>query len=366
LKNLYLASGSLPEGFFDGAVDRILELQRDNGSIPWFDGGVFDPWNHTEAAMGLVVAGHIKEARKAFQYLADYQQADGSWWAQYGSAVPMENSKYEGDGDEKYVRDTNFTAYIATGVWHYYLTTGDLQFLKDNWPIVRKAMEFVLSWQHEEGDVRWAADDPLSPEDDALITGCSSIYKSLECAVHIAQALGEPYEDWFHARARLGNALRTKPERFDRTWESKSDFSMDWYYPVLAGVFEGNQARARLASLWDTFVSEGNGCRCVISQPWVTVAEACELTMALLAAGQPEKAKELYSWQHQWRDDSGAYWMGYQYEMNTPWPVERPAWTAGAVLLAADALVHATPAHHLFTEVSVPETLEQRKRFYHR
>ena len=41
---------------------------------------------------------------------------------------------------------------------------------------------------------------------------------------------------WLLARERLGQALRHKPERFDRTWESKSRYSMDWFYPVLAGV----------------------------------------------------------------------------------------------------------------------------------
>ena len=38
--------------------------------------------------------------------------------------------------------------------------------------------------------------------------------------------------------------------------------------------------------------------------------------------------------QDQWRDDSHAYWMGYQYAENVPWPVEKPAWTAAAAILA--------------------------------
>ena len=46
-----------PKRFFDGAVRRILDLQRSDGSIPWYDGGVIDAWNHTHAAMGLSVAG---------------------------------------------------------------------------------------------------------------------------------------------------------------------------------------------------------------------------------------------------------------------------------------------------------------------
>jgi len=360
VKNLYLTKGQFPKGFFDGAVARIIELQRPDGSIPWFDGGVVDPWNHIEAAMGLAVAGERERSERAFAFLANTQHEDGSWCGQYGSAVPMDESHYTGDGSEKGIRDTNFCAYIATGVWHHNLLYQDKEFLDRYWPVVEKAITFVLSLQSEHGDVRWAADDPRSPEDDALITGCSSIYKSLECAIHIARAKGHPEKAalWSQARSRLGDALRNKPERFDRNWEDKSRYSMDWYYPVLAGALTGDAAKARIAEKWDIFVAEGKGCRCVIDHPWVTVAESCELALALLAIGQTDKAKELFSWQHQWRSERGAYWMGYQYESDVPWPVEEPAWTAAAVILAADALTGATAASNLFVEILEEEAIE--------
>lgn len=342
----------IPETHFDGALARILELQRDNGAIPWYDGGVIDPWNHTEAAMGLTVLGQTENARRAFAYLADSQLKDGSWWGQLGSAVPFDDEEQRFTGEEKdaghHIRDTNFAAYIATGVWHHYLITEDRAWLASMWPHVEAAMRFVLSLQSEHGDIRWAANDPHTPEDDALITGCSSIYKSLECAVLIARELGHPTRDWPAARARLGAALRDKPHRFDRKWESKARYSMDWYYPVLAGVITGDAARKRLAAKWDTFVVEGKGCRCVMDQPWVTIAESAELTMALLVAGERQKAEALLSWQHQWRDNDGAYWMGYQYTDQVAWPAEKPAWTAAAVILATDAVTGHSPAAHLF------------------
>ncbi|NBR78971.1 MAG: hypothetical protein EBT71_02850 [Alphaproteobacteria bacterium] len=49
------------------------------------------------------------------------------------------------------------------------------------------------------------------------------------------------------------------------------------------------------------------------------------------------------------RDETGAYWMGMQVEQHVFWPVERPAWTAGAVLLAHDAVHEITPACHVLT-----------------
>ncbi len=351
----------IPDHFFDGSRARILDLQRDNGAIPWYDGGVIDPWNHTEAAMGLTVIGETERARLAFRYLMETQLKDGSWWGQLGSAVPFDEEDHYTGGDEgagKPIRDTNFTAYIATGAWHHYLITRDRKWLGTVWPHVEAAIEFVVAHQSAHGDIRWAANDPHTPEDDALITGSSSIYKSLECAIHIAQELGKSSHDWIAARARLGTALRDKPHRFDRTWESKERYSMDWYYPVLAGVITGEAARRRIASKWDIFVAEGKGCRCVLDQPWVTVAESAELVMALLVAGERKKAEALLSWQHQWRADCGAYWMGYQFVENVAWPAEKPAWTAAAVILATDAVTGTTPASRLFAERTLAEAAE--------
>ncbi len=366
MKKLYLLTDTFPKGFFDGAIQRIQELQRPNGAIPWFDGGVFDPWNHVEAAMGLATAGIIEDAERAYRHLAETQLEDGSWWGQYGSAVPLDDDKYVGEGDEQAKRDSNFAAYISTGVWHHYLITQKDDFLKEYWPVVQAATDWVLTLQSDEGEIRWAADDPQTRQDDALLTGCSSIYKSLECSILIAQELGHGWQRWAEARARLGDAIRHKPHRFDRSWEPKDRFSMDWYYPVLSGALTDDAARARLASKWDEFVTEGSGCRCVNDQPWATVAETCELALALLHTGQETKAKEMFSWIHQWRDDDGAYWMGYQYAEDVPWPREKPAWTAGAVLLAADALYKVTPACNLLVETRIPETTEQGERLYHR
>ena len=70
-----------------------------------------------------------------------------------------------------------------------------------------------------------------------------------------------------------------------------------------------------------------------------------------MAAGDHARAVEVYSWLHQWRLDQGAYWTGYQFELDITWPDEKPTWTAGAIVLAADALTGYTPASKLFREV---------------
>ena len=47
------------------------------------------------------------------------------------------------------------------------------------------------------------------------------------------------------------------------------------------------------------------------------------------------------------------------------WPEERPTWTAGAVLLAGDALAQHTPAHQLFTNVCLPPAFEYSESARH-
>jgi len=80
---LFLTKGAVREGFFAGALSRIRELQRDNGAIPWYDNGVIDPWNHTEAAMGLTVLGELEAARAAYRFLAETQLPDGNMAPRY-------------------------------------------------------------------------------------------------------------------------------------------------------------------------------------------------------------------------------------------------------------------------------------------
>jgi hypothetical protein len=341
----YFTAGLFPRDFLAPTIASILEVQLLTGEIPWSQGNYADPWDHTEAAMGLSVGGEWAAAERAYAWLAEQQLADGSWWAAYRHGVPENRER----------RETNFVAYVATGVWHHFLVSGNRDFLAQLWPVVDRAMCFVLSLQSEQGEIDWAVDADGRSLDDALVTGCSSIYKSLECAHNISVTVDASRPEWLSARARLGEALRNKPERFDRGWESKARYSMDWFYPVLTGVLTGSAARERLALRWGDFVESGMGCRCVVEEPWVTVAESCELVLALLAAGNRASAAELFSWLHQWRSDTGDYWTGYQFVEDLLWPDERPTWTAGAVLLAADALTRHTAAAGLFTRVELLE-----------
>ena len=324
--------------FYKSSVEYILKVQNQDGSIPWEENKKLDPWDHIEAAMGLSVAGKKEEAESAFLWLKENQLSDGSWYSEYLMSSPVTKRK-----------ETNFSAYIATGLWHYYLIFEDKNFLKFMLPTITKSVNFVTSMQTEQGDIYWASEEDKEILDDSLITGSSSIYKSLECASAIFNLLGESSLQIDISKKNLKNSILNNPERYDRNWESKSRYSMDWYYPILCGIYDDKKSIKDIETKWSKFIVDDMGCKCVEEEPWVTVAESSELVVALVKIGLREEALKIFNSLHQWRDtQDGLYWTGYVYKDKKFWPVEKPTWTAGAVLLAADALYEFTPGSELF------------------
>ena len=251
----------------------IAAVQRADGMIPWFEGGHCDPWNHVESAMALSVAGLDDEASLAYLWLASTQLPEGGWFNYYLAESGVKDPRL----------DTNVCAYVATGAWHHYVSTGDLGFLEELWPVVDRALGFVLRWQKSDGTVRWSVDPDGRPQGYALLTGSSSIYHALRCGVACAEVLGKERPDWELAAGRIAHAIAHTPQNF----EPKDEFAMDWYYPVLTGALEGEKADLRIDAWWDTFVMEGLGVRCVSTGPWVTAAETAECALALDVIGTP-------------------------------------------------------------------------------
>jgi hypothetical protein len=313
----------------------IRSVQLPSGQIPWHTGGKTDPWDHVESAMGLAVGGHIAAAERAFDWLAQTQLADGSWYA------ATRNGQVEDA-----TRESNHAAYAAVGVWHHYRLTGNRAFLRRLWPTVAAGIDFSLGLQAAGGEIFWAVSPQERVDPMALLTGCSSICMSLKCALAIAERLGRRPLGWPQALERLVAAIRHKPWLFNMT---KSRFAMDWFYPVLCGALAGPAAQKRLDRQWKKFVVEGQGVRCVSDAPWVTVAETAELVLALSAADRPASARILFGWMCEKRFEDGTFWCGHTFPDMVVWPAEKITWTNAAVLLAADALFGLTPAAALFS-----------------
>ena len=319
----------------DAVCRLIVATQLPSGEIPWSTGDKTDPWDHVESAMGLAVGGYLAEARRAFAWLQSMQLPDGSWYASYRKGIPDDRT-----------RETNMSAYVAVGAFHFYLIAGDRAFLESLWDTVKRAIDFVLRHQTPRGEVYWAVSPADTIDPMALLTGCSSIYMSLRCALAIADILDFPQPAWQAAHERLGDAIRNRPHLFNVT---KSRFSMDWFYPVLCGAVTGQDAAKHVQRHWKKFVVEGLGVRCVSDRPWVTIAESSELVLALDAMGETEKAHIVFGWLSEHVFADGSFWCGFTFPDMTRWPEEKIAWTNAVALMAADALFRLTPAARLFS-----------------
>ena len=307
-------------------VSAIAAAQHSSGALPWPDGHT-DPWDHVECAMALVLGGRLDEARAAYAWMRRTQEHDGAW-----------RMKYEGESVLDASVDTNQVAYVAVGVWQWWLVTGDRSLVDTMWPHVRRALDFVLDFQAPGGHLYWSRDPQGRTDRDALVTGSSSAYQALRCGIALAELVGEPQPEWELGAGLLQHAVAEHPEVF----LDKTRFSMDWYYPVLGGAVRGEAARARLAERWDEFVVPGVGARCVADRPWVTGAETAELVLTLAAIGDTDRGLRLLAEVQHLREEDGSYWTGLVFDEGVRWPVERSSWTSAAVVLAADALAGGT------------------------
>jgi hypothetical protein len=310
-------------------VASIAAVQQADGMIPWFPGGHGDPWNHVEAAMALDAGGRRAEAEAAYAWLAATQRPDGAW-----------HQYYRGGRVQETTLDANVSAYVATGVWHHFLLTADTGFLEAMWPVVDAAMGFVLRLQKRRGEVIWARHADGTPWTFALLTASSSTFASLRAAMAVAGRLGHDRPSWAPALAALGRVIADEPGAF----LPKDRWSMDWYYPVLAGVVTGAAARDRLATGARRFVMDGLGVRCVADKAWVTTAETSECAMAHLVAGEVDAARRLLDWTRHLRHHDGSYFTGMVHPQQDHFPAgERSTYSAAAVVLAAAALAGPGP-----------------------
>jgi hypothetical protein len=313
--------------------------------ILWFPGGHADPWNHVEAAMALTVGGRTTDAERAYQWLADTQHDDGSWF-----------NYYVEDGVEDYRLDSNVVAYVAVGVWHHYLATGDTGFLESMWPVVERAMAFVLQLQQPSGQILWSIEpDGVTLGKFALLTGSSSVLHSLQAAVAGAKRFGQERPDWELAAGQLAHAIAHRRELF----EPKDRWAMDWYYPVLSGALRGAEARAHLEERWTEFVMDGLGVRCVADRPWATAAETAECAIAAHIAGLPAQAARLLKFTRHMRHDDGSYFTGCVHPQCVRFPGdERTTYTAAAIVLADDILKGGAATTGVFAGHALPAVVD--------
>ena len=268
--------------------------------------------------------------RPRYAWLARHQNADGSWYAAYRTATP--------DRPTDRGRESNFCAYLAVGVWHHYLATGDDAFLDRMWPTVRAAVEFVLALQQPGGQIGWKreADGTAAPRHRRA---ADRQFLDPPGAALRARHRRAPRR----AAARLGAGGRRARPR-----DPPAPGAVPGQEPLLDGlVLPGARRRAARARAprpgssegWDRFVVPGLGVRCVAAQPVGDRRRERRTRPGAVGGGRvrPCGARSSRDIQHL-RADDGLYWTGYVFDDDAVWPVERTTWTAGALLLAVAAL----------------------------
>ncbi|RLC06169.1 MAG: phenyltransferase domain-containing protein [Deltaproteobacteria bacterium] len=322
----------------DSVVSFIVTLQKGTGDIPWHTDGKTDPWDLVETIMGLNIGKRFDASYLAFEWLRNIQNSDGSCYSSYINGKP---------GDR--TCETHMAAYISVGLFHTWLMNKDTAFLELMWPTMEKGINYALSLQTKSGEIYWAKSPEGKVDPMSLLTGASSIFMSLKCALTIAGILGKRKISWETAFEKLGKSIREDIHHYN---VSKSRFSMYWFYPILSGALTGEKAERRIEKYWNKYVIEGQGARCVSDQPWVTIAETSELVLALNGMGCVEKANIVFSWIQDRIYDDKTYWCGYTYPDMVIWPEEKISWTNAVVLMAADAVYGLTPASGLFCHKS--------------
>jgi hypothetical protein len=302
----------------------LSSLQRASGMILLANRSGADPWNHVEAAIGLDVAGRHDLALFAYRWLLAAQRKDGSWLAAYNA---------DGMATADYV-DTNAVGYVASGVLAHLMATGDDRTCDELYPMVEVALDYVADYERGTGEVPWSVDGDGKESPLRLLAGSSSLVSSFRHGAELASRLGRDGARWRAASARIAGEIVANEEGF----ADKSEFAMDWYYPVLSGVLNGEQAKRRLTEGESTFVTS-DGVLCRSDRRWVTSAETAEAAIAYVRAGDAEMGKTLFATLADKQLAGGGYLTGLVYPERSEFPKgESTSYSDAAVLIAADVL----------------------------
>ena len=317
----------------------IKKNQLDSGAIPSNADLSHDPWDHIEAIMGLNFLKDKESSDLAFKWLKNNQNKDGSWYAKYFNNDPIELNK-----------PTHFGPYISVAALHYFKIFSDKDKLFELWETIKSAIDFSIDLQNSNGTIPWSVDKNNEIENDFLLTGSSSILKSLECAIAISKILDlDSNEKWTKAYESLAYAVRNPEGLFDKTTD-RSRFSMDAYYPIISGVLLDYEKEKYIKKIFKDFYVEGIGVKCVVDEPWVTVAETSEFIISLVISNELEEAKKILVEVMNISDSNDIPYMGWQYVENIFWPEEKPSWTAAALILAADSIFDFSPGSNILKD----------------
>ena len=296
---------------FEPSKNWIISNQSSSGAIFWDEKGKCDPWDHCECLIALAIYEEWEHFWRGVNWFFTNLNEDGLIYAEFQNEKPSK-LHYESH-HAPYIIMPLIQASLIDKEQDYKKILTNEQLLK-----LENIFEVLDDFKDEDGYFYWAKDSN-GYSDNSLITASMSIFLSL-----VAKDKSFPKfntEMW--------------QEKFNRDGVDRSRFSMDFYYPFLAGI---KNNKKEFLDLLDNYYVKGLGVKCVAEEPWVTIAESSECVISALIHDNENIAKKIFNDIQQFQNKDGIFPTGYQYDMEIFWPEENSTWTNAAVIIAAHAL----------------------------
>ena len=296
---------------FEPAKNWIISNQSSSGAIFWDEKGKCDPWDHCECLIALAIYEEWEHFWRGVNWFFTNLNEDGLIYAEFQNEKPSK-LHYESH-HAPYIIMPLIQASLIDGKQDYKKILTNEQLLK-----LENVFEVLNDFKDEDGYFYWAKDSN-GYSDNSLITASMSIFLSLMAK-----------DKSFHKFN-----IEMWQEKFDRDGVDRSRFSMDFYYPFLAGI---KNDKKEFIDILDNYYVKGLGVKCVAEEPWVTIAESSECAISALIHDNEDIAKDIFNDIQQFQNKDGIFPTGYQYDMEIFWPEENSTWTNAAVIIAAHAL----------------------------
>ena len=312
---------------FQPMINWIEKNQSSSGMIYWDEKKNFDAWDHFECLTALAILGRKDSFLKGLNWFLDNLSKDNQIF-----------SSYKGKKITQNYYELHHAIYFSVPLLQGFYIFEEIELLKKNFDPLKKIVEKTINSRDNYGFFYWAEKDGEF-QDNSLISATSSIYLSLKASIEIYKFLKKDTKLLEDIIKSIEQQFTGDMSRFNRDGVDRSRFSMDAYYPYLAGINLDNQTL--LDSLSDFYVP-GMGIKCVKEEPWVTFAESSEAIISLIRVGEIEFAKKIMSEIENFKNEEGIFPTGYQFSEKIFWPDERSTWTNAAYIIAKDCLYDLT------------------------